>query len=266
LVAASAGVFGVGAANAAGTLSACYQNAAPHAMRYLPSGACAAGYTKISWGAQGAQGAKGAQGAQGAQGAKGAQGAQGAAGAQGAQGAQGSQGGQGPAGAVNATYHYNFSGATVPQSVSTVVASIVPAGLRVIANGYAAGFKYSSGGYLVCRLIDESLRTGSTFSPTPWAYQNTGYTYGTLAETGAFYAPGGASSPIQERCLTNVGGGATVADAAITDVQVATYSAAANGKPSATHRTPANSFVPQKAVPGGAQAVHMQKAESKAKS
>ena len=130
---------GVGRAQAA-TISACYNNSAPHTLQYLPSGSCPSGTTKVSWnqtGPQGPQGAKGLnfRGAWSATtsyavgdavtsagetwsalhanlnskppsanwallAAKGAQGPQGAKGPQGAQGAPGAQGTPG-------YYHYN---------------------------------------------------------------------------------------------------------------------------------------------------------------
>jgi hypothetical protein len=80
----------------------------------------------------------------------------------------------------------------------------------------ATGFKSSSGGFLACRLLTVS-RSGHTFSSTPYGFNNTGFTAGTMAETGVMSVT--RSSVLQERCVTNAAG-ATVLDAALTDVQV----------------------------------------------
>jgi hypothetical protein len=117
----------------------------------------------------------------------------------------------------------------------------------------ATGQKFSSGGFLVCRIVNESLRTGSLFSPTPYAYNNTGFTYGTMAENGAMFAS--ASDPIQERCLTNVSSGASVITATITDELVNSLNGAIS-RPHAriAHQFNRNNPLP-KAVRGGAQRV-----------
>jgi hypothetical protein len=130
------------------------------------------------------------------------------------------------------------------------VASIAPAGGTYIVNAAATGQKFSSGGFLACRLVNESLRTASIFSPTPFGYNNVGFTYGTTATGGAMGAS--PSDPIQLRCVTNVTSGASVINADITDVRVNTLNGA-RGKPS--HRTPANKLVIPKAVRGGGQSI-----------
>jgi hypothetical protein len=131
------------------------------------------------------------------------------------------------------------------------VASIAPpVGGAFIVNAAATGQKFSSGGFLACRLVNESLRTGSTFSPTPYGYNNVGFTYGTMATGGAMFAS--VSDPIQLRCLTNVSSGASVITADITDVLVNSLNGA-KGKPS--HRTPANKLVLPKTVRGGGQSI-----------
>src|SRR5262249_6236896 len=57
----AASAFGVGTAQAA-TISACYNNTAPHTLQYLPSGSCPAQTTKVSWNQTGPQGPQGAKG------------------------------------------------------------------------------------------------------------------------------------------------------------------------------------------------------------
>jgi hypothetical protein len=135
-----------------------------------------------------------------------------------------------------------------------VVASIAPpTGGAFIVNATATGQKFSSGGFLACRIVNESLRTSSLFSPTPFGYNNTGFTYGTTAEGGAMTAS--ASDPIQERCITNATSGASVITATITDVRVNSLNAAA-ADPS--HRRIAHQFnrhTLPKPVRGGAQRV-----------
>jgi hypothetical protein len=140
---------------------------------------------------------------------------------------------------------------TIPANVSTVVASIAPAvNGHYIVNGAATGQKFSAGGFLACRLLVESLRASTLLSPTPYGYNNVGSTYGTLATGGAVVAS--TSTPIQLRCLTNVAGGASVINAAVDDVLVASV----NGVHAApAQRTPANKFVIPKPVPGGAQSI-----------
>ena len=187
----------------------------------------------------------------GAQGAAGPQGAKGAQGAAGPQGATGPQGAPGPA-AGNATGR--FSSNPIFLSGSTVVASIAPpVGGAFLVNATATGQKFSSGGFLACRLVNESLRTGSLFSPTPYGYNNTGFTYGTAAENGAMFAS--ASDPIQERCVTNAFSGASVITATINDTLVTSLNGAKNHKPA--HRPLANKFTHlAKPVRGGQQTVN----------
>jgi len=132
------------------------------------------------------------------------------------------------------------------------VASIAPPqGGLFLVNGTATGQKFSSGGFLACRLVNESLRTGSLFSPTPYGYNNTGFTYGTAAAGGAMFAS--ASDPIQLRCITNAVSGASVITATINDTLVTSLNGAKAVKPA--HRTPANKFVLPKPVKGGDQTV-----------
>jgi hypothetical protein len=165
--------------------------------------------------------------------------------------------------AGNATARFSSNPIAIPNGTSTVVASIAPAVAgRFIVDGTATGQKFSSGGFLACRLINESLRTASLFSPTPYGYNNTGFTYGTMAETGTMTAS--ASDPIQERCITNVTSGASVITAGMTDILVNSLNGAAV-KPAMEHRRPANKFVVPKAVHGGGQSISgvSQKAELK---
>jgi hypothetical protein len=165
----------------------------------------------------------------------------------------GPQGAPGPA-AGNIAYRFSGSPVFVPASASTVVASIAPpAGGEFLVNGTVTGQKFSSGGFLACRLVNESLRTGSVFSPTPFGYNNTGFTYGTAAVGGAMFAS--ASDPIQLRCLTNVGSGASVITATINDTLVTSLNGTRVHRPA--HRTPANKFTKlPKPVHGGDQTVN----------
>ena len=258
---------GAGIANAAtsaprinltsGVIYACYSNSTKALSETTKSAGCKTGFTELSWNAKGPQGAIGPQGPAGPQGAKGAQGAAGPQGAKGAQGAAGPQGATGPQGAPgpaagNATGR--FSSNPIFVSGSTVVASIAPpVGGAFLVNATATGQKFSSGGFLACRLVNESLRTGSLFSPTPYGYNNTGFTYGTAAENGAMFAS--ASDPIQERCITNAVSGASVITATINDTLVTSLSGAPAHKPA--HRPLANKFTHlAKPVRGGQQTVN----------
>ena len=259
-----------------GVIFACFSNTTPNTLFHTTKTAgCKTGQTEISWnakgpqgaqgpqgpagpqgakGAKGAQGATGPQGAAGPQGAKGATGPQGPAGPQGAKGAQGATGPQGPSGpaAGNATGRFSSNPIFFSAGASTVVASIAPPqGGLFLVNGTATGQKFSSGGFLACRLVNESLRTGSLFSATPYGYNNTGFTYGTAAAGGAMFAS--ASDPIQLRCITNAVSGASVITATINDTLVTSLNGAKAVKPA--HRTPANKFVLPKPVKGGDQTV-----------
>jgi hypothetical protein len=233
-----------------GTIFACYSNTTKALFRTTKTAGCKTGFTELSWNAKGPQGA---QGAVGPQGAKGAQGAAGPQGAKGAQGAAGPQGAPGPA-AGNATGRFSSNPIFFSAGVSTVVASIAPPqGGLFLVNATATGQKFSSGGFLACRLVNESLRTGSLFSPTPYGYNNTGFTYGTAAENGAMFAS--ASDPIQERCITNAISGASVITATINDTLVTSLNGAKNHKPA--HRPLANKFTHlAKPVRGGQQTVN----------
>jgi hypothetical protein len=243
-----------------GVIYACFSNTTKALSETTKTKGCKTGFTELSWNAKGPQGAQGAAGPQGAKGAQGAAGPQGAKGAQGApgpqgpagpQGAKGAQGAPGPA-AGNATGR--FSSNPVFFSGSAVVASIAPPqGGLFLVNGTATGQKFSSGGFLACRLVNDSLRTGSLFSPTPYGYNNTGFTYGTAAENGAMFAS--ASDPIQERCVTNAFSGASVITATINDTLVTSLNGAKNHKPA--HRPLANRFTHlAKPVRGGDQTVN----------
>ena len=242
-----------------GVIYACYSNTTKTLTHTTKTAGCKTGFTELSWNAKGPQGAKGAQGAAGPQGpvgppgAKGAQGATGPQGAAGPQGATGPQGAPGPA-AGNTTGRYSNNPIFISPGVSTVVASIAPAvGGGFLVQGTATGQKFSSGGFLACRLVDESLRTGSLSSPTPYGYNNTGFTYGTMAENGALIAS--ASDPIQERCLTNASSGASVITATITDTLVTSFNGSPAHKPA--HRRLANKFTHlPKPVRGGEQTVN----------
>jgi hypothetical protein len=153
--------------------------------------------------------------------------------------------------AGNATGRFSSKPVFVSPGTSTVVASIAPPqGGLFIVNAAATGQKFSSGGFLACRLVNESLRTGSLFSPTPYDYNNVGFTYGTMAAGGAMFAS--RSDPIQLRCVTNAVSGASVITANIDDVLVNSLNGA-KGKPAS--RTPANKFVIPKAVRGGGQSI-----------
>ena len=247
-----------------GTIYACYSNTTKALSETTKTIGCKTGFTELSWNAKGPQGAKGAQGAAGPQGPAGPQGAKGAQGAAGPQGAKGAQGAAGPQGAVgpqgpagpaagNAVGRFSVP-IGIPTNSSTIVASIAPPqGGAFIVNGTATGQKFSSGGFLACRLVNESLRTGSLFSPTPYGYNNTGFTYGTAATGGAMFAS--ASDPIQLRCLTNASSGASVINATINDTLVTSLSGAPAHKPA--HRPLANKFTHlAKPVRGGQQTVN----------
>jgi hypothetical protein len=87
-----------------------------------------------------------------------------------------------------------------------------------IVNATATGLKSASGGYLACRVLDASSSRGGLFSATPWAYNNTDFTYGTMAVGGEMNVTARAGSTIEERCQTNVisgGGTAAVLDATL---------------------------------------------------
>ena len=230
-----------------GTIYACYSNTTKALSETTKAIGCKSGFTELSWNAKGPQGAKGAQGATGPQGAAGPQGAKGA------QGATGPQGAPGPS-AGNAVERFSGSPIGFGSEVSTIVASIAPAvGGAFIVNGTATGQKFSSGGFLACRLVNESLRTGSLFSPTPYGYNNTGFTYGTMATGGDMFAS--ASDPIQLRCLTNASSGASVITATINDTLVTSLNGARTHKPA--HRPLANRFTHlPKPVHGGDQTVN----------
>ena len=233
-----------------GVIYACFSNTTKALSETTKAKGCKTGFTELSWNAKGPQGAKGAQGAAGPQGPAGPQGAKGAQGAKGSQGAPGPQGPAGPAAGNNTG---RFSSNPIFLSGSTVVASIAPPqGGLFLVNGTATGQKFSSGGFLACRLVNESLRTGSLFSPTPYGYNNTGFTYGTAAENGAMFAS--ASDPIQERCITNAVSGASVITATINDTLVTSLSGAPAHKPA--HRPLANKFSASKAAHAGDQAVN----------
>ena len=256
-----------------GVIYACYSNSTKALSETTKTAGCKTGFTELSWNAKGPQGAKGAQGAAGPQGpvgppgAKGAQGATGPVGppgAKGAQGATGPQGAAGPQGATgpqgapgpaagNTTGRYSNNPIFISPGVSTVVASIAPAvGGGFLVQGTATGQKFSSGGFLACRLVDESLRTGSLSSPTPYGYNNTGFTYGTMATGGDMFAS--ASDPIQLRCLTNASSGASVITATINDTLVTSLNGGNAHKPA--HRPLANKFSASKAAHAGDQAVN----------
>ena len=226
-----------------GVIYACYSNTTKTLTHTTKTAGCKTGFTELSWNAQGPQGAKGPQGATGPQGAKGATGPQ---------GAPGPQGPSGPA-AGNATGRFSSHPIGIAANTSTIVASIAPPqGGLFLVNGTATGQKFSSGGFLACRLVNESLRTGSLFSPTPYGYNNTGFTYGTAAENGAMFAS--ASDPIQERCLTNAASGASVITATINDTLVTSLNGAKTHKPA--QRPLANRFTQlPKPVKGGDQTV-----------
>jgi len=88
--------------------------------------------------------------------------------------------------------------------------------------------------------VDVSLRSGGVFSATPWAYNNTAFTLGTMAENGAI--DNGRSSNIQERCQTNVASqGVSVLDATMTGTLVNSLSAGPN-QPKLDHSRPVNRF------------------------
>jgi hypothetical protein len=148
--------------------------------------------------------------------------------------------------------HFSGASVTLPKSVSTVVASIAPTTSGTyLVDATAAGDK-PAGGYLVCRAIGHSAFFGSLFSPTPYGFNNTASTIGTMAETGAMF--GGIFEAIQERCSTDNAGGATVIDAAITGTLVNTLNgAAAPNHLAKKDRRPANKFVIPKAMQGGKQ-------------
>ena len=109
-------------------------------------------------------------------------------------------------------------------STSTVVASTAPSNSsQFIVNATATGIKSASGGYLACRVLDASSSRGGLFSATPWTYNNTAFTYGTMAVGGELNPTARAGSTIQERCKTNVisgGGTATVLTATLTATSV----------------------------------------------
>ena len=210
-----------------GVIYACYSNTTKTLTHTTKTAGCKTGFTELSWNAQGPQGAKGPQGA------------------------TGPQGPSGPA-AGNATGRFSSHPIGIAANTSTIVASIAPPqGGLFLVNGTATGQKFSSGGFLACRLVNESLRTGSLFSPTPYGYNNTGFTYGTAAVGGAMFAS--ASDPIQLRCTTNAVSGASVITATINDTLVTSLNGAKAHKPA--HRTPANKFVLPKPVRGGDQSV-----------
>jgi hypothetical protein len=251
---ASAAVGGLGAlgtatpatATAPTKIYACYSDKtdALTYLNYPTVKKCVGGETLISWntsGAQGAKGATGAQGAQGAQGSKGPQGVKGPQGSAGPQGAQGPPGPQGPAGAAVALNDYRTSTSplSIGNSVSTTVAEITPtqAGFYVV-NATAVGFKDASDGFLTCRIVDVNS-AGTTFSATPWGYDNVPKNFATMAEDGITSERAG--STIQERCETDAPTGTVVQDATMTATLLsgAPAASARMGK----HRNPVNHFV-----------------------
>jgi hypothetical protein len=145
---------------------------------------------------------------------------------------------------------YSGSSVAIPQNGSAVVASIDPttAG-NYIVNATAVGLK-AAGGFLVCRALTESF-FGGTYDSTPYGFNNTASTYGTMAETG--HAFGSFFSPIQERCYTNQTG-ASVIGAGLSAILVNKLNGTA-AKHAKHHRTPAHKFVFPKAIPGGGQSV-----------
>ena len=112
---------------------------------------------------------------------------------------------------------------------------------RYLINATATGIKDASDGYLICRILDVGPG-GSTYSATPWGYNNTAFTYGTLAEGGAvFNLPG---STVQERSATNVT--ANVLDATMTGTQISQLNPSSASQANRT-RQPVNRFT----VPAG---------------
>jgi hypothetical protein len=83
-----------------------------------------------------------------------------------------------------------------------------------IVTAAQTGTKYgNANGYLACRLADYDETNGSTYSATPWAYQDAASTPGTMAETGRVYLSNSGSVVIEE-CVTNT----TYASIATTDL------------------------------------------------
>jgi Collagen triple helix repeat (20 copies) len=230
---------------------------------------CTTGETRISWNAAGRQGAKGATGAQGAQGAAGtkgsrgpqgaagAAGAQGAAGAKGAQGAAGSQGVAGPQGAPGpegppgstlamVAEHFSGSGAIGIGGAATVVAAVgVSSSGEYVVAGTATGIKNASDGYLICRVVDVSSN-GAVFAATPWGYNNTAFTYGTMAENGGMFAS--FRNIIEEQCETNVASaGVSVITATLTATLADDIDGTTRAKPGS--RKPINSYLGPAARP-----------------
>jgi hypothetical protein len=161
-------------------------------------------------GAQGAQGTTGPQGAQGkigAQGPQGAQGAQGATGTRGAQGAQGPQGPQGDRGArgqVAGYFAYNLSLRTLPNSATTVVATLTPGSAADFQIDGLATVGIEAAHWVQC-WIDVRSPSGGALSATPRAIDReaASRTF-PLAETGLVSNRG--ASVFREVCKTSQGG------------------------------------------------------------
>ncbi len=161
-------------------------------------------------GAQGKPGAQGAQGKPGSQGPPGAQGAQGAPGPRGAQGAQGPQGPQGKTGIrapVTGYFAYNLSTRSLPNSASTVVATLTPGSAAHFEIDGLATLGLPLGHWAQC-WIDVRSPRGGVFSATPRAIdrESASRTF-PIAVTGLVSNLG--SSVFDEVCRTSTGGTTT---------------------------------------------------------
>jgi hypothetical protein len=134
-------------------------------------------------------------------------------------------------------------------NTSTVVAEVgVSSSGPYLVTATATGYKGSSAGYLTCRVVFESS-SGAVYSPTPWGYGNTPFTYDTIAVTGTVF--GTFRGYIQERCSANVAGPSSAPTEVLTGTLTAQLMDTVNGPNHSGARKPVNSIVvPSKPTKG----------------
>jgi hypothetical protein len=146
-------------------------------------------------------------------------------------------------------YRYSSAPINLGTASTVVAATIANSSGDYVVNATATGFKASSGGYLVCHILEVPRGSSHAYSATPWGYDNTAFNYATTAEDGILFAS--ASATIQERCLTNAPGTSAsptkVLDATLNATLVNHVNGFGATKP--THRTPVNTFVSHTAKP-----------------
>jgi hypothetical protein len=135
-------------------------------------------------------------------------------------------------------FAYRASTSFIPLSSTSTVVDALPVTQsgNYVVNATATTIKDFSGLYVACRIVDASSR-GSVLSPTPFMYNNTNSTYGTIAVDGAMRSER-VGSTIEERCKTDAPRSRVSAlDATMDDVLVTRASS-----PAAPTRKPTNTF------------------------